>query len=176
MAYIGNIGTDQQVRVENRETQTVVSLVGSGLSQQQSQRNSFTTGSWVLPPTLFRTTNGYVLRIEGTQSQIFVGLQAGGMSTLETAPSLVDTDVLPLEQVAAEAHSTPQPLDSMQPMQPMQPMEMKPMEPMQMQMGNMRMQMGGPEPKSAKRFCSQCGHAVDQSDRFCSDCGNRLSS
>lgn len=174
MAYIGNIGTGQ-VRVENQETQTIVSLTSSGSSQQQSQRNSFTTGSWILPPTLFRTANGYVLRIEGTQSQIFVGLQAGGMSTLETTPSLVDMDVLPLEQVAAEAHSTPQPLDSMQPMQPMRPMEMKPMEPMQMQMGNMRMQMGMPEPKqSAKRFCSQCGHAVDQRDRFCSDCGNRL--
>lgn len=167
----------QQVYVENQEIQTIVSLTSNGSSQQQSQRNSFTTGSWILPPTLFRTANGFVLRIEGTQAQVFVSLQANGMSTLATAPSLVDVDVLPLQQVAAESHSTSQPLESMRPMEPIQPMEMKPMPPMQMQMGNMRMQMGTPElTQSAKRFCSQCGHGVGKSDRFCSECGNRLSS
>jgi predicted amidophosphoribosyltransferase len=62
---------------------------------------------------------------------------------------------------------------------------MKPMEsrqPMRMQMGNMQMQMGEesqsqagtPSAPGGKRFCSQCGHAVDRQDRFCSACGHRL--
>jgi zinc-ribbon domain len=87
------------------------------------------------------------------------------------------------------------------PMKPMKPIKMGNMEmsgmnsPMEMRMGNMQMSMGNtrmgrpteqtragqvpsnssPQPsQSTRRFCSQCGVAVDADDRFCSSCGHRL--
>jgi NADH pyrophosphatase NudC (nudix superfamily) len=82
----------------------------------------------------------------------------------------------------------------MPPLEPLKPMEpLQPMEPMQLQMGDMRMSMGGtvnqeskhqestPEPASqsapgqqAKRFCTQCGQEAAAEDRFCGGCGHRL--
>jgi predicted amidophosphoribosyltransferase len=56
---------------------------------------------------------------------------------------------------------------------------------MELQMGNMRMSMGGNEgqtaapeasapPQKAKRFCTQCGQEAAAEDRFCGGCGHHL--
>lgn len=191
-AYTCDLDKDQQIHIENQGKQTVIKLVSGGPSQQQSQGNSFETGNWRVPPTVFRTQNGVVLRIEADPGQHFIQVQANKMSRLDAEPSLSDADVLPLQKVGTEAASSQ---NSMQPMQPMKPMEpMKPMSPMQiddmqmqmkpmtMRMGNMEMRMGEPlqtktapeQRQSTKNFCPQCGSKVGGGDRFCSNCGNSL--
>ena len=193
-AYTCNLDKNEQIYIENQEQQTVIKLTSSGQSQEQSQSNSFETGKWRVPPTVFQTRNGVVLRIEAEHGQHFIQLQANRMTRLDSDPWLSDADVLPLRQDATEAASSHS-MQPMQPMEPMKPMElMKPMsqmqiddmqmqiKPMMMQMGNMEMRMGEPlqtnitpkQRQSVKNFCSQCGSKVGQSDRFCSNCGNAL--
>ncbi|HEY9834271.1 MAG TPA: zinc ribbon domain-containing protein [Stenomitos sp.] len=185
MAYIGNLGAGQQVYIENQGSQTLMTLTSRSNSQQQSQSSSFNTGNWTVPPTLFWTPAGYVLRIESSSGQHFVQIQANGMNHLSTVPSLVHADVISLEQVADAASSSQQSIEftplmePMKPMEPLPPMKMGDMEmrmnPMEMRMGNMELRMGEkPQTHSGSRFCSQCGQSVKESDRFCSSCGHRL--
>ena len=160
MVYTCNLDNNRQLYIENQGVQTVIALSSTSPNQQQSQRSSFETGNWILPPSLFRTSSGLVVRIEAQQGQYFIQVQASGMSILTTAPSLIDAEVLPLQRATAQT------APKFQPMPPMTPMA-----PMQMRMGNMEMQMGKP---LGRRFCSQCGHGVEPSDRFCPQCGHQL--
>ncbi len=93
MTYAGELDRGQQVYVENRGTQTWVTLVSASAGQQQSQRSSVETGPWTAPPTLFQTSTGLVLRLESSQGQRFLQLQAGGVSTLSVAPSLLGAEL-----------------------------------------------------------------------------------
>lgn len=188
MAYMGNLGAGQQLYIDNRGTHTFVTLTSSHAGGQQSQSSSFETGDWVVPPTLFRTLSGFVLRIESASGAHFVQIQGNGFNQLQTAPALGNADILSLQQVASTA--TPNPMEPMPPMEPMQMEPMKPIEPlpplkmgdmemrmspMEMRMGNMEMRMGDNAPsQSGRRFCTQCGQPVKLSDRFCSACGHRL--
>lgn len=172
-SYRCDLGDGQQIVIENQGTQTVVAQMSAGAGQQQSQRSSFTTGSWQMPPTLFRTTTGVILRVEAADGQFFMGLHGQYVGLLQTPPLLAGAEVLPVRQVAA-AHGSvvATPLETMQPMQPL-----KPLEPMRMQMGTMQMQMHMGTAESTQedqRFCGQCGHAAAVADRFCTRCGHRL--
>lgn len=191
-AYTCNLAQGQQVYIENQGSQTLITLVSSGSGQQQSQGNSFETGNWRTPPTVFRTASGVVLRIEAEQGQHFIQMQANGMIRLDAAPSLSDAEVLPLRKEETESASRQSSMPDMQPMKPMKPMKPMPpmqiddmqmqMEPMAMRMGNMEMRMGetlrtetAPKQRqSTRNFCPQCGSKVEESDRFCSQCGNSL--
>ena len=159
-AYTCDLDNDQQIYIQNQGSQTEISLVSGGQNQRQSQRNSFETGSWRVPPTVFHLANAAVLRIESEQGEYFIQVQANRMSQLNAPPSLSDADVLPLRKTEAESRdSTPE----MKPMEPMKPME------------SMQMQMGGALPRPSMRFCPQCGNRVGRGDRFCSYCGSGLS-
>lgn len=187
VAYVGNLGSGQQVYVENQGTQTIINLISSSSGQQQSQSTSFQTGTWVKPPALFRNPAGFILQIEATEGFRCVRLQANAIGILSDTPSLSNAEVVPLQETAGIPGSSMQPMQPMQPMKPLEPM--KPMEPMrmgdmemrlspnmEMRMGNMQLRMGSPEEPTAatRRFCTQCGKAVSESDRFCSHCGHQL--
>ncbi|MBZ8178636.1 zinc ribbon domain-containing protein [Oscillatoria salina] len=180
MAYQGSLGVGQQLTVENHGDRTLITLTSSSVGQQQSQSINLQTGSWISPPSLFRTSTGFVLAIQTAQNKYFVKLQEQGMTTLNTEPSLANADVMLLEKVADASPMEPiEPMSPMSPMKPMKPMKMGDMEmnmnPMEMRMGNMKMEMGKPlEIKSERRFCTQCGSPVQKSDRFCASCGHQL--
>jgi hypothetical protein len=191
MAYIFYAGAGHQVIVENQGQQTAVATVSSGPGQQQSQRTSFTTGTWTAPPVAFRTPAGIVLEITTAQGQNFVNIAATGISTVSEAPNLAGAEELPAQQGGMPAVREMEPMEPMKPMSPMKPMApMKPispvepmkmgdmemrMNPMEMRIGNMSMSMGNPLSAGAgKNFCSQCGATVQPSDRFCTNCGHRL--
>lgn len=170
--YICELDQGQQIYIENQGVQTAIALVSSGPGQQQSQRNSFETGNWRVPPTGFRTSSGVVLQIEA-DGQHFIQVQANGMTRLNSAPSLSNADALPLRQVdeAVSKHTIP----NMQPMKPMKPMPPMQITDMEMRLGSMEMRMGEPKQRQVtKNFCSQCGSKVEQGDYFCSYCGNSL--
>ncbi len=194
MMYKCDLGSSRYVYIENEGTRTTVTLFSGGPGQQQSQASGFETGVWQMPPVLFQTATGLVIRIEAAGRQFFIQIQGGAMQLLRTAPSLAGADVVALQQVDTRDHSQPDPMEPMQPMEPMEPMKpMKPMEPlrmgnmemrmnpMEMRMGSMRLRMDTtPEPAQTSpqavphRFCTQCGTAVSPHDRFCSSCGHRL--
>ena len=186
MAYIGNLSSTDQLRVENVGVQTAIALTSSSAGQQQSQGTSLTTGNWVVPPTLFQTATGWILRIEAAQGQFFVQLAAGRINLLPAPPTLLGAEILPLQPVTVTiaSSSSASSMSPMSPLSPMPPMQMGDMqmqlEPMQMRMGNMQMQIGipasTPAPEATQRFCSQCGKAVSLSDRFCAQCGHQLTS
>ena len=188
MIYIGNLGANQQVYIENRGSQTITTLVSSSSGQQQSQSSSWETGNWTAPPTLLRTEGMFLLRIDAVGGQNFIQLQASGFNSLATAPSLINADVIPLQKVSETATSGQssaefQSMKPMEPMEPMKPMKLGDMSmginPMEMRMGNMYMRM--PEnpklespSKSTQNFCTQCGTVVKAGDRFCANCGHKL--
>jgi hypothetical protein len=182
MRYGCDLGMGQQLWVESQGTQTLVTLMSAGSGQQQSQRSGFQTGEWQLPPTLFRTAIGLLLRLESAQGQTFVQIQMGALKLASTIPSLLGAEVLPLQPIAPSTQAPTPNIPSMQPMAPMQPLQMGDMQmrmaPMEMRMGNMHLRMGEPaEPaQTEQRFCPQCGAKVALGDRFCSHCGTQLKS
>jgi zinc-ribbon domain len=170
MAYLGDLGSGQQLLVENRGAQTIITLSTGSASQQQSQQSTVQTGEWHSAPTLFQTARGLILRIEAAQGHTFISLHANAIGLLKGLPSMVGAKVLPLQKTA----------DSSSPMQPMQPMQMgnmrMQMNPMEMQMGDLRLKMDDiSSTPTDQRFCSQCGSRVSKTDRFCAQCGTHLS-
>lgn len=178
MIYGCDLGGGQQLQVESQGEQTRLVLTSQSVGQQQSQATHFATGAWQLPPTLFRTPGEWVLRIEGDRGQQFILIRGGSMAIAPIVPNLMGAEVLPLHPVSAP--QPPSPLPPLKPLEPMKPMQMgnmeMRMEPMEMRMGNLELRMGNPSPSPAtdRRFCSQCGAAVETGDRFCSHCGNAL--
>ena len=177
MAYQATLNGTQQVTITNRGKQTQITLIASSLGQQQSQSNSFTTGTWVKPPQLFRTSQGFILQINGEQGQYFILIQSNGIQTINGVPTLQNSSSVKLEKVADTPGQTP--ID-FEPMQPMQPMRMGNMSmdinSMSMQMGNMSLNLGNQsKTKVSKIFCSQCGVEAKSGDRFCRSCGHDLS-
>lgn len=179
MIYSTNLSANQQLYLENKDNQTILTIISVSSGQQQSQSSSFQTGKWTTPPTVFNYQNNYCLRIDTTQGQHFIQLQADGFTTLATPPSLVDADVIPLQRVASAPTSQPTEM-KFKPLEPMSPMQMgnmsMNMKPMEMKMGDMYMRMPDNSEKqsSSKNFCTQCGSLVKASDRFCGNCGHKL--
>lgn len=186
-SYMGKLAGGSQFYVRNQGDQTQITIQTSSAGQQQSQSSGLTTGAWTAPPTLFQLANQFILRLEGAQGKFYVQLSMGGIQTTSKEPSLLGAQVLPLRVVEPadpagfQSMGTMKPLSPMKPMEPMKPMS--PMPPMRMEMGDMRMEMGGAdtptEPgqgqaQARPRFCSQCGTPVNPDDRFCAQCGHKL--
>jgi zinc-ribbon domain len=193
MAYMCEISPNQRVYVDSQGRNTIVTLMTGGPGHQQQASNSFQTGDWVSPPEIFTVPLGAVIKLHTTQGEHYVQIQGGSM-TLGSASSVAASQQMQMHQ--ADTPVAPS-MTPMQPLKPMQPMKMGNMEmnnsPMEMRMGNMHMRMGHmrmgepiqptqstratPPEQSAsptRKFCSQCGVAVEASDRFCSSCGHRL--
>lgn len=173
-SYVYDLSDGQQIVVESRGSQTLVTQASARSGQQQSQGSGFDTGAWTMPPVLLRTATDLVLRVEGAQGTFFIGLQGHQTGLLRTPPSLADAEVLPLRQATRSTTSAAtEPLEPFKRMEPLKPM--KPMKSMQMRMGAMQMQMGmGDQEQEDERYCGQCGHAAAEGDRFCTRCGHRL--
>jgi zinc-ribbon domain len=179
MAYACELGTGQRIYLDQQGTQTIVTTMSGGPGQQQQSSTGFHTGSWTTPPEIFQTTGGTVLKITTAQGEHFIYIQGSSMQVMGGVPSLSGSQQMQVQQVSSVPTSS---LPPMKPMEPMKPMNMGGMQmnPMEMRMGDMEMRMGSPTASSTpstpnpRRFCSQCGTAVEPEDRFCSSCGHRL--
>ena len=171
MAYTANLTGNQQLTIALLGHQTTINLVSSSPGQQQSQSNSFTTGSWKTPPKLYQTGMGFVIEINSDRDSYFILIRGNSISTI-SAPNLNNATQVDLKNTP-DPPSNPGNVN----FEPMQPMKMGNMSmdinSMSMQMGNMAMNMGKNK-TSTKRFCSQCGERAKPSDRFCSSCGHKL--
>lgn len=176
MAYVCEIGGDRRVYLDCQGSQTVVTTASSRSGQQQQSSNSFSTGSWTLPPEIFRNSDGFVVKITAERGEYFIRIQGGSTSVMSADPSLNSAQRMQVQQVDSMPESSLPSMQPMEPMKPMKPMKMGDMQmsmnPMEMRMGNMEMRIGSTS--STRRFCSQCGTSVEPSDRFCSSCGHRL--
>jgi len=172
MGYGAQLADGWQLYVDNAAGQTHLTSIQAHAGQQQSQAIALPTGTWTVPPSLFRTSQGFILRLEGESGQTFVQIQSGSLQALTMTPPLASAEVVPLTQ-----RTGPVP-GAMPPMAPLPPMQVPPMQmqmnPMRMRMGDMEMQMGKATPDPMRKFCPQCGQAVQVGDRFCSSCGHRL--
>lgn len=184
MAFQIFLPSGATLTLENRGDQTSLRFHSGGAGQQQSQQSAFSTGTWTHPPTLFQTSNGLILRIEGDGNHYLL-VENNAARSMESAPDLRDAHTLPLSRVEDEPHEMApmKPLEPMKPMAPLKPLE--PMRPMEMKLGSMQMSMGGvsknapreaaaapTEPRAA--FCTNCGQAAREGDRFCAKCGQEL--
>ncbi len=174
MAYQATLNGTQRIIIANQGRQTQITLVASSPGQQQSQSSSFTTGTWVNPPQLFNTAQGFILQINAEQGKHFIQIQANGISTIEGIPSLQNATSIELEtfgDLLGQADIK---------FEPMQPMKMGNMSmdinSMSMQMGDMSLNLGNRAKTTvSKTFCSQCGTEARKGDRFCRSCGHNLS-
>ncbi|SKB11265.1 conserved hypothetical protein [Planktothrix sp. PCC 11201] len=180
MGYVCELGTGQSIYLENQGAQTVVTLISSGPGQQQQASSSFTTGVWTLPPQVFQTPHGLVLKVISEQGERSLQIQGTSVSILGEMPSVIDSQQLTVHEVTSVPVSPLKPMEPMK-MEPMKPMNLKMgdmqmnMNPMSMRMGDMELRMGSGSPEaSPKSFCSQCGTSVKPEDRFCSNCGHQL--
>jgi hypothetical protein len=180
MTYVCNLGTGQQIFLNNQTTHTIVTIASTQSGQQQQASSSFQTGIWTAPPQAFQSAAGILIKIQSTQGEHHIQIQ-GNQIQIGSFPISEPGQALPMQQI--DQNSTPpeiqpmQPMKPMEPMQPMQPMRMgnmsMSMNPMKIQMGNMELEMKTAAPTTPK-FCSQCGTAVKPDDRFCASCGSRL--
>lgn len=121
MSYAYRMENGQQLLADDEGDQTRVSLGrGEGGSQQQSQGNTFDTGSWSKPPTLFKTGQDLILRVEAKGGTRFIRVHGDELQLLNDEPDLDQAQQLDLSESDQPA--------GMKPMKPMKPMEpMKPM-------------------------------------------------
>lgn len=175
--YFTDLTPYQKLYLESQGTQTIITLTISTPQQQQSQSLSWQTGAWLVPPILWQSALGFILRVEGERGQFLGLIQGSSITNLQQMPSIANAQVIPLHPITADTIPNPAStfpsMPSMPPLQPLPPMQ--PMPPMRMQMGSMHMQMGGGTNQN-QRFCSQCGNQVQTSDRFCANCGYALKS
>ncbi|HEY0791958.1 MAG TPA: zinc-ribbon domain-containing protein [Chthoniobacterales bacterium] len=193
MSYAYEWDNGQQLVVENDGARTLVALSSRSEGQRQSQTVGFDTGPWSASPLLFRMHTDLVLCIEAQSSPQFLLVRAGTVRRLDDQPDLNQAEKLSLHPTERPVTMKPlepmkplaplKPLEPIPPMEPMKPMApLRPMPPMEMQLGDMRMSMGGNKPvgerkpteERALRFCTQCGEPVQESDRFCGQCGQPL--
>lgn len=172
MSYAVNLTNNQKLAIANQGGQTNISLVSSSPGQQQSQNNSFTTGSWQTPPQLYRVGMGFILKLNSDRGIFYVSIQGNSISTT-TAPNLDNATEVELHQTDDSAASS-----SNMGFEPMQPMKMGNMSmdinSMSMNMGNMSLNMNKTKSTPSKVFCSQCGQEAKPNARFCSSCGHQL--
>jgi len=175
MAYLCELGPNQWVFLDNQGEQTILTVASSSLGQQQQASNGFHTGVWTAPPQLFQTPMGVVIKLSTMGGDRYLQVQGSSMGVASSLPDMNQAQQMQMQQVA-----TP-PAPATQPMQPMQPLKMGNMtmnaNPMEMRIGDMEMRMGTAATAttaSSRRFCSQCGLAVQPTDRFCASCGHAL--
>lgn len=169
MPYVSQLGTGQQVYLDNQGDQTILTLVSSSSGQQQQSSNSLTTGSWTAPPQVYQSATGIIIKIYTETGAQAIQVQGGSMSLIAGNPASSSARTLSVDEV------TQMPNSGMSPMKPMQPLPPMPgMPPMEMKMGNMQMSMNSQAGSTTRNFCSQCGAGVQAGDRFCASCGHKL--
>ena len=173
MACWATLNGTQWIKISNQGRQTQITLMASNPGQQQSQSSSLTTGTWINPPQLFNTSQGFILQINTEQGKNFIQIQANGISTIKGIPSLHNATSIKLETVGNPGQADMK-------FEPMQPMKMGNMSmdinSMSMQMDDMSLDLRNKSKTTAsKTFCSQCGTEAKNGDRFCRSCGHNLS-
>lgn len=117
MAYQAKLGDGATVTVENEGEQTRIQVHHGG----QSQGSGLTTGAWHGPPTLWQTSEGAVLEIEG-QGKTYVEITRHGVRSLEQTPELSGFEKINLGEVEDGGGSGIRPMTPMEPMRPMKPL------------------------------------------------------
>ena len=96
MVYVVLLPSGQQLTLENHGHQTTLTLSQQQAGQQQSQRNSFTTGPWIAPPKVLQTPQGAIARFETAQGGFHVQIAGSAMAAIAPSP-IADARELPLQ-------------------------------------------------------------------------------
>lgn len=188
MGYGAVLAEGWQLYVDYAATsaQTQVTTTHMAMGQQQSQAIALSTGAWKAPPLLFRVAGGFVLQLETATGTVFVQIQPGQLQAIAALPDGTGANRVPLEQRNGPVPGAMPPLSPLPPLSSMQPGRMSMgnmsmgnmsmnLDGMQMRMGDMELTMGDrTAPNPLRKFCPQCGNAVQVGNRFCAHCGHRL--
>jgi hypothetical protein len=105
MIYMSDLGDGKRVYTENTGAQTVVAIIVNESGKPESLRRTFETGPWRVPPILLRTATDLILQIASDRAHIFLRLQDNDIGVLRIPPLLIGAEILPLQQVAAQAEA-----------------------------------------------------------------------
>jgi NADH pyrophosphatase NudC (nudix superfamily) len=162
MAYQTLLSVGQTLVVAQQGRQTEVTLTTLKFGQHQTQQMSVTTGNWVAPPVLFKTSSaGWILRIDTQKNQSFIHIQANGIRVLSETPLLKNVDIIRLEEIPdfEPVYTSPMETDNFE------------------ERFNLMRNFTRHVNRSVNipsRFCPNCGNSVKVMDRFCSHCGQAL--
>jgi hypothetical protein len=81
MIYHWELVTGQQISVENRGVQTVVTVVASSAGTQQRSSSSMATGTWSAPPTMTLSPTEGILKITTATGDSYVQIRANSIHT-----------------------------------------------------------------------------------------------
>ncbi|BCM89690.1 hypothetical protein IAD21_01537 [Abditibacteriota bacterium] len=120
MAFQAKLSSDTILKISNHDNSTHLSLHSDG----EDQGSSVSSGEWKNSPTLFETSDGLVLKIEGDETY-YTAIKDGSTHSLSSEPDLKDAKEITLEKISdedVEAHHM-KPMEPMKPMAPMKPMD-----------------------------------------------------
>ena len=122
MAFQAKLPLGGTLKIANSDDKTQLSLQSDG----ESQSSSVSSGKWKQKPSVYETSEGIVVRIEGDETH-FTAVKGSSINSLSSEPDLKDAKELSLEEISEEDAEAPH----MKPMMPMEPLKpMAPMKPM----------------------------------------------
>ncbi len=119
MAFQAKLPSGATLKIANSDGSTQLTLESDG----KNQGSSVSSGQWKNSPTLFETSAGLVLKIEGDETH-YTAIKDDSIHSLSSEPDLKSAKEISLEKISDEDAQAPH----MKPMAPMEPM--KPMAPM----------------------------------------------
>ncbi|PAX54322.1 hypothetical protein [Brunnivagina elsteri] len=110
MAYTGELDTGLKIYLDNQGAETVIATFSCGPGQMEKSHRDFQIGSWTLPPEIFHTPEGIMLKIKTAEDEHYIHIQGRSMSILSEVPSLSNSQQIQVSEVSC--------MPTLEPMQP----------------------------------------------------------
>lgn len=119
MAFQAKLPSGSTLKISNGDGNTQLTLQSDG----KNQGSSVSSGEWKSSPTLFETSDGLVLKIEGGETH-YTAIKGDSLNSLSSEPDLKSAKEISLEKISDEDAEAPhmKPMEPMKPMAPMKPM------------------------------------------------------
>jgi hypothetical protein len=79
MIFTFDLEIGRRVHLENRGTQTLVTICSNGVRQQQQSSSSFQSGQWISSPEITNTSDGIEIKIITSKSQHCIQIQGNSI-------------------------------------------------------------------------------------------------
>ncbi|RYX85033.1 hypothetical protein EON83_07235 [bacterium] len=120
MAFQAKLPSDAVLKISNSGGQTHLTLQSDG----KTQSSSVSSGEWKASPSLFDSSDGLILKIEGDDAH-YTAIKDDSIQSLSDVPDLKDAKQLSLKEISDADAEIPhiKPIEPLKPMKPMAPMK-----------------------------------------------------